>query len=303
MTEASPTSVVDRRALLVVFDPLELRRAALVSLLQPWGAAAGLEIVAADPARLADLPAEGEVRLTVVSLGAASLHEEAIAGRLAEIRAACPRAAVAVVSDGDDPVEALRALEAGVDGLLPAALAPEVAINALAFILGGGTFFPPEALRAVSGGARLDVADRRGRPGRCRQDLTPRQQEVLDLLRRGLSNKRIARELDMQESTVKVHVRQIMHKLGVSNRTQVALIAAAEGEAIAAAAAPPPAADAYDAASLRLHAVSRTVVRPALKSLAAGENWTPAAPENDADPGFGPHGGHEFRIRREGTLG
>jgi DNA-binding CsgD family transcriptional regulator len=139
---------------------------------------------------------------------------------------------VAVVSALDDPLEAVRALESGADGLLPATLAPDVATNALAFILTGGTFFPPEALRAASGGSRLGGVDRRARAGR--HDLTPRQQDVLELLGRGLANKCIARQLDMQESTVKVHVRQIMHKLGVSNRTQVALIAASDGDAAAA---------------------------------------------------------------------
>ena len=55
--------------------------------------------------------------------------------------------------------------------------------------------------------------------------LTCRQADVLRLLRRGQSNKYIARELCMRESTVKVHVRQIMRKLGASNRTQAALFA------------------------------------------------------------------------------
>jgi hypothetical protein len=47
----------------------------------------------------------------------------------------------------------------------------------------------------------------------------------MERLRYGKSNKHIARELHMQEATVKVHVRQIMRKLGVANRTQVALLA------------------------------------------------------------------------------
>jgi DNA-binding NarL/FixJ family response regulator len=55
-----------------------------------------------------------------------------------------------------------------------------------------------------------------------------RQQEVLSFLRRGISNKLIARELNMTEATVKVHVRQIMRKLGAANRTQVAVIVATD---------------------------------------------------------------------------
>ena len=53
--------------------------------------------------------------------------------------------------------------------------------------------------------------------------LTPRQDEVLSLLRRGLSNKEIARNLDVTESTVKFHCIAIFRQLGVSNRTQAAI--------------------------------------------------------------------------------
>src|SRR5262249_20243436 len=56
--------------------------------------------------------------------------------------------------------------------------------------------------------------------------LTARQQEVLARLRQGESNKLIGRQLKLRESTVKVHIRQIMRKLGATNRTQAALCAA-----------------------------------------------------------------------------
>jgi DNA-binding NarL/FixJ family response regulator len=55
--------------------------------------------------------------------------------------------------------------------------------------------------------------------------LTPRQLEVLGRLREGKPNKLIARDLNMTEATVKVHVRQIMRKLGATNRTQAVLCA------------------------------------------------------------------------------
>ena len=54
---------------------------------------------------------------------------------------------------------------------------------------------------------------------------TPRQSEVLERLGEGKPNKVIARDLNMTEATVKVHVRQIMRKFGVANRTQAALCA------------------------------------------------------------------------------
>ena len=57
------------------------------------------------------------------------------------------------------------------------------------------------------------------------RSLTPSEQRVLELLRDGKPNKVIARELDIEETTVKVHVRRILKKLNAANRTQAALVA------------------------------------------------------------------------------
>jgi DNA-binding NarL/FixJ family response regulator len=57
-------------------------------------------------------------------------------------------------------------------------------------------------------------------------ELSPRENEVLDLLARGFSNRRIAAELFISEATVKVHIRHIFEKLGVNTRTEAALLAA-----------------------------------------------------------------------------
>jgi DNA-binding CsgD family transcriptional regulator len=61
------------------------------------------------------------------------------------------------------------------------------------------------------------------------RNLTARQEAVLELLSRGNSNKVIARRLAMSEGTVKFHVRQIMRKFGVTNRTQVAVVCGFRG--------------------------------------------------------------------------
>src|SRR5690606_38324456 len=85
---------------------------------------------------------------------------------------------------------------------------------------------PREALLRAVSAPREERAF--GVPGTSEHDpLTRRQHDVLQRLRLGKSNKLIARDLDMQESTVKVHVRQIMRKLGAANRTQAALLAMA----------------------------------------------------------------------------
>jgi DNA-binding NarL/FixJ family response regulator len=63
--------------------------------------------------------------------------------------------------------------------------------------------------------------------------LTPSEQRVLELLKKGQPNKVIARELDIEETTVKVHVRRIMRKLNAANRTQAALVAQQMSGAVA----------------------------------------------------------------------
>ena len=65
--------------------------------------------------------------------------------------------------------------------------------------------------------------ERQGRSGEL--DLTPRERSVIDLLREGKPNKVIAARLDMQENTVKVHVRNILKKLNAANRTHAAFVA------------------------------------------------------------------------------
>ena len=67
------------------------------------------------------------------------------------------------------------------------------------------------------------VAALRGGDGTSHSELTLRQRRVLELLSTGLSNKRIARALDISEITVKAHVTAIFRKLGVSNRVQAGL--------------------------------------------------------------------------------
>lgn len=61
--------------------------------------------------------------------------------------------------------------------------------------------------------------------------LTQRQNDIIEGLQLGHSNKMIARKLNIAEATVKIHIRQIMRKLGVNNRTQIALAAIARRDA------------------------------------------------------------------------
>jgi len=120
-----------------------------------------------------------------------------------------------VLSDYEDAENIRQAFELGVRGYIPTSLASLVAVGAMHLVCIGGTFAPAAAL--------LSHSDRpQGSAGEpLIEGFTQRQAQILDCLRRGMANKLIAYELSMCESTVKVHVRNIMKKLKATNRTQV----------------------------------------------------------------------------------
>jgi DNA-binding NarL/FixJ family response regulator len=129
------------------------------------------------------------------------------------LRRVAPTTPIVVVSAVGDPKIMQDTIMSGASAFIPKSAPSQVLINALKVIIAGGTYMPTGIVAA------LRNAD--GNAGRC--DLTLRQRRVLELLSTGLSNKRIARELDISEITVKAHVSAIFRKLGVTNRTQAGL--------------------------------------------------------------------------------
>ena len=111
------------------------------------------------------------------------------------------------------------ALQNGVRGYIPTSVTFDVAIEAMRLVKAGGTFVPASSLNSARQKAELATAWRNGSG-----PFSPRQTEVIEAIRRGKPNKVIAYELDMRESTVKVHIRNIMKKLKATNRTQVAFL-------------------------------------------------------------------------------
>jgi two-component system, NarL family, response regulator LiaR len=113
----------------------------------------------------------------------------------------------------------LPAIRAGAAGYLLKNVQPQELARAVRLADAGETLIDP----AVA--ARLVEAVAEGNADEPDHQLTPREQEVLDLIARGFSNKRIALELRVAEKTVKTHVSHVLAKLGVSDRTQAALYA------------------------------------------------------------------------------
>jgi DNA-binding NarL/FixJ family response regulator len=166
----------------------------------------------------------GRPNLVVVYIRSAGLTNTWVQSALELLRVRLPEASAVVLSDRDDVEEVNRALTQGVLGYIPTSVECEVAVAALRLIGAGGTFVPADALRSTA--AKPDDQPEGGRQRRSDgRDLTPRELSVIDLLREGKPNKLIARQLDMQENTVKVHVRNILKKLNAANRTHAAFVA------------------------------------------------------------------------------
>lgn len=176
----------------------------------------------ASAAELARLMQRGE-QFAVILFGAPTCTRIDLTD-LALLGAAAPGTPVLVAADCDDPGRALAILRAGARGFLPTNLSLKVLLAALERIRAGGTYVPLMLTDMAEPSASAPSAERLPqRTPWC--DLTRRQRDVLALISEGRSNRRIADALEMTESTVKAHVKQIIRRLNVTNRTQAALLA------------------------------------------------------------------------------
>jgi two-component system, NarL family, response regulator LiaR len=139
------------------------------------------------------------------------------------LRESVPDARVIVLTSFLDDDKLLPALRAGAAGYLLKNTEPrEVARAVRAAHAGEALLDPVVAARLVETLAASGAEEPLDR-------LTPREREVLVLIGRGLPNKRIARELEVSEKTVKTHVGHVLAKLGVGDRTQAAVVAVRAG--------------------------------------------------------------------------
>src|SRR5450755_2270284 len=144
-------------------------------------------------------------------------------GAMRELRTRRVETRVIVLTSFAEDDRLLPAIRAGAAGYLLKNVEPrELARAVRAAHAGEALLDPMVAARLVE-----EIASTAGvRPG---LDITPREREVLDLIARGYSNKRIALELAISEKTVKAHVGRLLAKLGVADRTQAALLVVREG--------------------------------------------------------------------------
>lgn len=133
-----------------------------------------------------------------------------------------PGVPIVVLSDGEDLSNVMTALSLGTRGYISTDMPLDVAIEALSLVRAGGQFVPASCIIGMGHAAAATPADQL--QSSLSSILTARQTAVVKALCQGKANKIIAYELKMKESTVKVHVRNIMKKLKAKNRTEVAYI-------------------------------------------------------------------------------
>ena len=182
------------------------------------GAAAGAEIVVAhDFDSMARALEEGpETDLVLLDLKMPGVR--GFSGLLF-LRSERPSTPVVVVSGNDDRAVIRHCLEFGAAGFVPKSTPLETMRDAIARVLEGGRWTPPDFDPDAEPNREASALARR------LASLTPQQIRVLMMLSQGLLNKQIAYELGVSEATVKAHVSAILQKLGVESRTQAVILA------------------------------------------------------------------------------
>jgi DNA-binding NarL/FixJ family response regulator len=180
---------------------------------------------------LTQIPPNVDVhRGVIMCVGGRSVMEAPMPEQLRHISRAIGSTPVIVLSDREEFEEVVAAFREGARGYIPTSLEPCLVIAAILMVLAGGAFVPAGAL--MGSPRKVQPETQIERPPipeevavEHQERWPPRQLAVLHLLVQGKANKEIAHALAIEESTVKVHVRHITRKLGVTNRTQAALCA------------------------------------------------------------------------------
>jgi DNA-binding NarL/FixJ family response regulator len=215
-----------RRDTVLVADDHSLYRTGLSFLLKDkLGFSAVIEAATFDAA-LDRLSEPGKIELALFDLAMPGISGPESLNVVKEIY---PGLRVAIVSGSEERGDVLKAVATGLSGYVPKSLPDDEIVGALQDILDGRIYVPRFMTASSSSPAAgrpsgSEPIEAKGGPGggAVSKPISPRQRDVLDCVRRGLSNKEIARELDIAEGTVKIHLAALFSHFNARNRTELA---------------------------------------------------------------------------------
>lgn len=207
----------------LIVDDHALVAGALTLLLEDRDPEADVHTAATADAALELVDREGDADLLILDLSLPGVTGTEL---MEDIVRRQPMLKILVVSGLADQESIMRVLQLGAAGFVPKSLDTELLSSAIDFVLKGGVYIPSKLLtESQKDGFFTRTAARLKAPESAPPHLTDRQLDVLAQLAKGAPIKRICRELDLSEGTVKTHVAAIYRSFGASNRTE-ALIAA-----------------------------------------------------------------------------
>lgn len=210
-------SHVDNPEIIAIIDSRRLERECFVrsvELLHPRLVIIGV----ASATECVDMAADGLIPSAIIlNIGRFKLSDPQVSSQLTLLLDRTDTIPVVVLAECEDLDEIIAALDLGASGFVSVSIGVEGIVEATKLASAGGVFLSLDNLSKL----RNSVGQTNNAPPNFR-DLTKRQTMVAEALRRGKANKTIAYELNMCESTVKVHIRTIMRKLKATNRTEAA---------------------------------------------------------------------------------
>ncbi|MBK1696421.1 LuxR C-terminal-related transcriptional regulator [Rhodovibrio salinarum] len=207
-----------------VIDANRLSREGLIAILSR-----GDLTVAKEASTLDELRTQGsedaEPNLILIDCG----HDPEVARRnLDQLRGWYPTSKIVVLSASEDPTFLVACFSAPIDGLVSKNVSSSALLKSLHLVMAGERVFPSQLVTMLlAGGASAAVSSPKLQAGS--PSLSERETQILQCLVAGDSNKAIANRLHVTEATVKVHLKSILRKIQVRNRTQAAIWALNRG--------------------------------------------------------------------------
>jgi DNA-binding NarL/FixJ family response regulator len=214
-----------RKAQVVLIDESPLRRACALHLLRAHVFKSAQPFAHASELRAKGIIKAEEPSVVILCAGGRSVTDAPMREQMRSLGRDLVSAPIIVMSDREEIEEISAAFQEGARGYIPTSLEPHLVIEAIRMVLAGVTFIPVTTLIRIRRAREHNTHQSFLDPAAIedRGNWAPRQLAVLRFLVQGKANKEIAQALALDESTIKVHVRVIMRKLGVTNRTQAAL--------------------------------------------------------------------------------